>query len=63
MKKLIATLIAFSFLMCQDTKGSNRRTICFPTVEATCLVFTVQDSKAEPLIKRIGLYNASELNE
>jgi len=44
------------------TTIGHRRIICFPTVEATCLVFTVQDSKAEPLIKRIGLYNAPELN-
>ena len=40
------------------TTIGHRRIICFPTITATRLRFTVVDSKAAPLIKRISLYNA-----
>ena len=43
------------------TTIGHRRIVCFPTVKATGLRFTVLDAKAKPLIKRIGLYNAPEL--
>ena len=37
------------------------RSICFPTVTATQLCFTITDSKAEPIIKKLGVYLAPEL--
>ena len=43
------------------TTIGHRRIICFPTVKATQLRFTVVDSKAEPIIKRIGLYLAPDI--
>ena len=39
----------------------HRRIISFPTVKATKLRFTVTDSKAEPIIKRLGVYLAPDL--
>lgn len=38
-----------------------RRIICFPTVCATRLRFSIVDAKAEPLIKRVSVYNAPAL--
>lgn len=38
-----------------------RRIICFPTVNATKLRFTVLDAKCEPIIKRTSVYLAPEL--
>ena len=43
------------------TTIGHRRIICFPTVTATKLRFTVTDTKARPVIKEIGLYLAPEL--
>ena len=43
------------------TTIGHRRIICFPAVTATRLRFTVTDTKAEPVIKKIGLYMAPEL--
>ena len=37
------------------------RIICFPTVKATKLRFTITSYKAEPIIKRLGVYLAPEL--
>ena len=43
------------------TTIGHRRIICFPTVTATRLRFTVTDAKARPLISRVSLYKAPEL--
>lgn len=43
------------------TTIGRRRIICFPSVTATRLRFTVLDSKACPLISRLSVYNAPEL--
>ena len=43
------------------TTIGHRRIICFPTVTATKLRFTIIDSKAEPVIKKLGVYLAPEL--
>ncbi len=43
------------------TTIGHRRIICFPTVKATRLRFTILDSKCEPIIKKLGVYLAPEL--
>ena len=43
------------------TTIGHRRIICFPTVKASKLRFTIVDTKAEPVIKKIGLYLAPAL--
>ena len=43
------------------TTIGHRRIICFPTVKATRLRFTILESKCAPLIKRIAVYLAPEL--
>ncbi|MBP5569512.1 MAG: DUF1593 domain-containing protein [Prevotella sp.] len=43
------------------TTIGHRRIICFPTVTATKLRFTVTDSKSTPIIKRTSVYLAPEL--
>ena len=43
------------------TTIGHRRIICFPTVKATKLRFTILDSKCEPIIKKLGVYLAPEL--
>ena len=43
------------------TTIGHRRIICFPTVTATKLRFTVTDAKAKPIIKKLGVYFAPEL--
>ena len=43
------------------TTIGHRRIICFPTVKATQLRFTVVGSKCEPIIKRTSVYLAPEL--
>ena len=43
------------------TTIGHRRIICFPTVMATRLRFTIQDSRCEPIIKRTSVYLAPEL--
>ena len=43
------------------TTIGHRRIICFPTVKATQLRFTISDAKAEPIIKKLGVYLAPEI--
>ena len=43
------------------TTIGHRRIICFPTVTATRLRFTITDAKCEPVIKKLGVYLAPEL--
>ena len=43
------------------TTIGHRRIICFPTVTTTQLRFTISDAKAEPVIKKLGVYLAPEL--
>ena len=43
------------------TTIGHRRIICFPTITATQLRFTITDSKASPLIQRVGIFLAPEL--
>ena len=43
------------------TTIGHRRIVCFPTVTATKLRFTVIDSKCEPIIKTTAVYLAPEL--
>ena len=43
------------------TTIGHRRIICFPTVTASKLRFTVTDTKAEPVIRKIGVYLAPEI--
>lgn len=43
------------------TTIGHRRIICFPTVTATALRFSIEDSKACPLISKAGIYLAPEL--
>ena len=43
------------------TTIGHRRIICFPTVKATQLRFTVTDAKAAPLIQKLGVYLAPDL--
>ena len=43
------------------TTIGHRRIVCFPTVTATRLRFTVLDAKCEPIIKRTAVYLAPEL--
>jgi alpha-L-fucosidase len=45
------------------TTIGHRRIICFPTITASRLRFTVTDTKAEPVIKKLGVYLAPELKE
>lgn len=40
-----------------------RRILCFPEVKATKLRFTVTDSKAEPRISRLSVFNAPNIQE
>ena len=37
------------------------RIVCFPTIKATKLRFTITDSKCTPIIKKLGVYLAPEL--
>ncbi len=43
------------------TTIGHRRIICFPTIATTKLRFTVLESKATPIIKKLGVYLAPEL--
>ena len=43
------------------TTIGHRRIVCFPTVKATRLRFTVLDAKCDPIIKRTSVYLAPEL--
>ena len=44
------------------TTIGHRRIICFPTVTATRLRFTILETKCEPIIKRTSVYLAPELS-
>lgn len=44
------------------TTIGHRRIVCFPTVTATKLRFTVVDSKACPVLSKLGVYLAPELD-
>ena len=43
------------------TTIGHRRIICFPTIKATQLRFTILDSKCDPIITRTSVYLAPEL--
>ena len=43
------------------TTIGHRRIICFPTLTATRLRLTINDSKASPLIQKVGVYLAPQL--
>ena len=43
------------------TTIGHRRIICFPTITATQLRLTIKDSKASPLIQKVGVYLAPPL--
>lgn len=43
------------------TTIGNRRIVCFPTIKATRLRFTIVDSKCKPMIKRVSVYHAPDL--
>ena len=43
------------------TTIGHRRIICFPTVTTTALRFSVVDSKAAPIISKVGVFLAPEL--
>ena len=43
------------------TTIGHRRIICFPTIEATRLRFTITDAKCEPMIQKTAVYLAPEL--
>ncbi len=45
------------------TTIGHRRIICFPTVTATRLRFTITDAKCAPVIKKLGVYLAPELTD
>lgn len=45
------------------TTIGHRRIISFPTVEATQLRFTITDCKAEPVIKKLGVYLAPDISQ
>ena len=45
----------------RTTTIGYRRIICFPTVKAMKLRFTIVDTKYEPIIKKLGVYLAPEL--
>lgn len=56
--------VALKDALTQDGKLTtigHRRIVCFPTVTADKVRFTVTDSKACPLISRLSVYNAPEL--
>ena len=42
------------------TTIGHRRIVCFPTIKVTKLRFKITDSKAEPIIRRVGIYLAPE---
>ncbi len=56
---------ALSDALADDGDGlttiGHRRIVCFPTVTATMLRFTVTDAKCEPIINRTSVYLAPEL--
>lgn len=47
--------------LAKETTIGYKRILCFPTVEATKLRFTITDSKSSPLISTIEIYNAPQI--
>ncbi|SHG90760.1 alpha-L-fucosidase [Flavobacterium fluvii] len=47
--------------LAKETTIGYKRILCFPTVEATKLRFTITDSKSCPLISNIEIYNAPQI--
>jgi len=47
--------------LAKETTIGYKRILRFPTVTATQLRFTITDSKACPLISRVGVFNAPEV--
>ena len=45
------------------TTIGHRRIICFPTVKATKLRFTVTDCKCTPIIRKLGIYLAPQISQ
>ncbi len=45
------------------TTIGHRRIVCFPTVKATRLRFTVLDAKCDPIIKRMAVYLAPDISQ
>ena len=45
------------------TTIGHRRIICFPTVKATKLRFTVTESKCTPIIRKLGVYLAPQISQ
>lgn len=45
------------------TTIGHRRIICFPEVTASKLKFNIDESKASPVISRIGVFNAPEIEK
>ena len=44
------------------TTIGHRRIVCFPTVTATAIRFTIKDAKACPLISRVGIFMAPDIS-
>lgn len=47
--------------LAKETTIGYKRILCFPTVETTKLRFTITDSKSNPLISNIEIYNAPQI--
>ncbi|MEN9907095.1 MAG: hypothetical protein RLZZ540_236 [Bacteroidota bacterium] len=47
--------------LAKETTIGYKRILCFPTVEATKVRFTILDSKSCPLISNIEIYNAPQI--
>lgn len=47
--------------LAKETTIGYKRILCFPSVEATKLRFTITDSKSSPLISTIEIYNAPQI--
>ena len=47
--------------LANETTIGYKRILCFPTVEATKIRFTILDAKSNPLISNIEIYNAPQI--
>lgn len=47
--------------LANETTIGYKRILCFPTVEATKIRFTILDAKSNPLISNIEVYNAPQI--
>ncbi|CAD0007395.1 alpha-L-fucosidase [Flavobacterium chungangense] len=47
--------------LAKETTIGYKRILCFPTVETTKLRFTINDSKSNPIISTIEIYNAPQI--